>query len=432
MAFYAITSNRSIAVGSLIKQKYTKLNPKTGKRETHESRKWYCQYKSGGHWIRKAAYTDKAASQQMLARLEREAALGAEGISEERAQQRRRPIEEHAGEFRQHLEDRGNTAAHVKQRADRVGAVLESGRIRTIDDLTPARVDSALAELGRAGLGIESRNHYLSAVKAFSKWLVKERRLAENPLIGMDPRNADKDRRMLRRAITDEELAALVAYTAGAKALESLSGIDRAMLYLLAGYTGYRRNELGSITPESFEFGPAPSLTVLAGVSKRRRKETIPLRTDMAAMFEPWIQGKPPGVAVFEITDGRVAEMIRADLDGARGVWIRGAKGKKRQCRESSNFLSTARVHGVGVDFHSLRSTFITSLSKSGVKPKVAQILARHSTIDLTMQTYTHLEASEQRLAVESMPPAPVPKSLPKGLHKARSRKGTKRVTKSK
>src|SRR5262249_50709344 len=41
-------------------------------------------------------------------------------------------------------------------------------------------------------------------------------------------------------------------------------------------------------------------------------------------------------------------------------------------------------------DFHALRHSFITLLERSGVSPKTAQELARHSDIRLTMQRYTH------------------------------------------
>jgi integrase len=46
-------------------------------------------------------------------------------------------------------------------------------------------------------------------------------------------------------------------------------------------------------------------------------------------------------------------------------------------------------------DFHALRHSYITHLARLGVHPKHAQQLARHSTITLTMQAYTHLEAIE-------------------------------------
>ncbi|MFW5690732.1 MAG: tyrosine-type recombinase/integrase, partial [Planctomycetota bacterium] len=43
------------------------------------------------------------------------------------------------------------------------------------------------------------------------------------------------------------------------------------------------------------------------------------------------------------------------------------------------------------VDFHALRHTFISNLARAGVHPRNAQALARHSTIDLTMNVYTHV-----------------------------------------
>jgi hypothetical protein len=55
-------------------------------------------------------------------------------------------------------------------------------------------------------------------------------------------------------------------------------------------------------------------------------------------------------------------------------------------------------------DFHSLRHSFVTMLSRSGVHPKTAQELARHSTIDLTMNVYTHARLSDLGAAVEGLP----------------------------
>ena len=55
-------------------------------------------------------------------------------------------------------------------------------------------------------------------------------------------------------------------------------------------------------------------------------------------------------------------------------------------------------------DFHSLRHTFITNLVRGGVQPKVAQQLARHSTITLTLDRYSHVLAHEQADALLSLP----------------------------
>ena len=58
-------------------------------------------------------------------------------------------------------------------------------------------------------------------------------------------------------------------------------------------------------------------------------------------------------------------------------------------------------------DFHALRHTFLTRLARSGIPPKVAQTLARHSTITLTMDRYAHVALHDQTSALESLPGLP-------------------------
>jgi integrase len=65
-----------------------------------------------------------------------------------------------------------------------------------------------------------------------------------------------------------------------------------------------------------------------------------------------------------------------------------------------------ARRDGEGrvVDFHSLRVTFVTWLVVSGVHPKTAQVLARHASIETTMQTYTDIRRLDVKAAVAGLP----------------------------
>ena len=55
-------------------------------------------------------------------------------------------------------------------------------------------------------------------------------------------------------------------------------------------------------------------------------------------------------------------------------------------------------------DFHSLRHQFISDLVRGGVHPKEAQTLARHSTITLTMDRYTHVGIVDLTAALERLP----------------------------
>jgi hypothetical protein len=56
------------------------------------------------------------------------------------------------------------------------------------------------------------------------------------------------------------------------------------------------------------------------------------------------------------------------------------------------------------LDFHGQRMTYISGLARAGVSPTKAQKLARHSDVNLTLRTYTHLKPEELASAVESLP----------------------------
>ena len=92
---------------------------------------------------------------------------------------------------------------------------------------------------------------------------------------------------------TSAEFDRLIAAAKNGPPVMRLSGPDRAILYIIAGYTGYRRGEIGSITATSFDFdADPPTLTVKAGHSKRRRTDVIPLRPDFAIRIRHWIDGR--------------------------------------------------------------------------------------------------------------------------------------------
>jgi hypothetical protein len=98
--------------------------------------------------------------------------------------------------------------------------------------------------------------------------------------------------------------------------------------------------------------------------------------------------------------------MIGKDLAAARQAWIAeaGADAAERQRQEWSDYLAYEGAEGRTFDFHATRHSYITLLAKSGVHPKMAQDLARHSTIDLTMNHYTHLRLYDQAAALEALP----------------------------
>lgn len=102
------------------------------------------------------------------------------------------------------------------------------------------------------------------------------------------------------------------------------------------------------------------------------------------------------------------AKMITRDLEHSRAAWIGETDDpQERSRRERSDFLKYQNEDGMYADFHSNRHTFITNLAVAGVHPKMAQSVARHSDVNLTMGIYSHVEMAGQSAAINSLPAPP-------------------------
>ena len=384
-------------MASIFKPTYTRKDPKTGKSVKRKLRKWYVKYRDAEGIIRKVpGYTDKAATLQLATQLERDAELGKIGIVNPFEKHRKQRLREHLKGFEQHLRDKGDSEHHVYQTATRARTVVEACEFTFIDDIAPSGVEAFLRDLRDRGRSIETSNHYLRAVKQFCRWMVLDRRTGDNPLAHLKKLNVDMDRRHDRRPLSPEEFAALIESAAAGPMVQNVPGAERAMLYILAAWTGFRRKELSSLTLRSFDLeSEFPTLQVKAGFSKRRKADTIPLHPVVVQRLREWLDTKgeiDPDEPLFALrTPGgylrRTSRMMRLDLERA---------GIPYQDEE-----------GLYADFHSNRHTFISNLSKVGVSPKMAQTLARHSDMNLTMNVYTHVGLDDQSLALANLPAPP-------------------------
>jgi integrase len=378
----------------------TTLHPvaKGGKRYTQESRKWYFQYKdSEGVWRRKAGYTDKDATAQLAAQMERSAERQEAGLADVYKKGKSETLKSHLDGFRRYLQAKGNTEKHITLTCGRVTKTIDGCGFVRWRDIKPDKLRDWLNEQRTADkMGIKTRNHYLSAFKEFCNWLVRDGHTPSNPVAFLQALNAKADVRRQRRALTAEEFAALVDAAASGPPVQAMTGSDRAMLYILAAWTGYRRQELASLTRSSFRLSSKPpTVTVTAAYSKRRWQDVIPLHPEVADRLKDWLATKADLAAaepVFNLTAPggglrRTSKMMKEDLERARAAWIEGAKKnkKERKRREESDYLQYQDEQGLYADFHANRHTFISNLAKSGVSPKVAQTMARHSDINLTM-----------------------------------------------
>ena len=59
---------------------------------------------------------------------------------------------------------------------------------------------------------------------------------------------------------------------------------------------------------------------------------------------------------------------------------------------------------GRSIDVHALRHTFCTWGQEAGITPRELQAAMRHKKADLTHSTYTHLDESKARRALDKLP----------------------------
>ncbi len=354
---------------------------------------------------------DRDVAEQIANKIENDVALRRRGIvipdQERIAREAARPLKEHLQDFRADLEARQSTEKHVRMTCNHIETVGTACRAARITDLTPAVVMQAIHAQRQNGSSLRTCNSYLRSVKSFTRWLRKDRRTADDALEGLSQFNADTDRRHVRRALDDEEIAYLLRFVEGhTLPMHNLPGPDRAMVYRLALGTGFRAKELRNLRPESFDLDAnPPTVTVAAGCSKRRREDRQPIRLDLADLLRPWLAEKESGERLFGRLPGGTARMLRSDLAAAREAWLKEAPIEAvRQAREKTVFLCYKNAAGEVADFHATRHTYISGLVAGGASVKTAQELARHSTPVLTIGRYAHTRRQDLQKALESLP----------------------------
>ncbi len=330
------------------------------------------------------------------------------------AEHGRRSLGSHLGDFHAQLLARGNTAKHAAltlDRARRVSALALGASLSQIDpprsalkpereraasvcsellgsgrlsDLTPARVQSALAALRDAGRSLATCNHHRAAIRGFSRWAWKDGRLRQDPMAGVSGFNAKEDRRHDRRTLGLDDLRRLIEAAHRGEPYRGMSGPDRAICYRLAVATGLRFSEIASMSPASFSLdGPEnPAVTVRAAYTKNGEPATLPIPGDLASDLREWLARRPGAGPAFALPD-RGADMLKVDLEAA-GIAYRDAGG-------------------LVFDFHSLRCQCATLLDRAGVTPRVVQRTMRHSTLELTGK-YTRPRPVDLEQAVGSLP----------------------------
>lgn len=350
-----------------------------GKRCTRRTSRYWIEYRdAAGIRQRRPGFRDRKATEILASDLLRQTERAAMGLDVPGRDPRDRgeSLSRLAERYRNHLAAVGRSTEHVERTHRQILVVL---RGLHLDDAEPGRADgSSLAnwltvESQLRDWSPRSRNKYAASIRAFGRWLGSiDGGQHRNPFAGL--RMIDQSTRTRRRrAFTQDELAKLIHATRAGEHHSGLTGADRAMLYTVAAYTGFRIAELSQLTIDSviFENHQPIALVLPAKHSKRRRDEEQPIPSSIQRDFAKWLKGRTGNLFPRGRWSARGSEMIQSDMVAA-GI---------------------ARITGGRIaDFHSLRVTYVTNLARAGVPLQHAQKLARHSTPMLTANIYTDVE----------------------------------------
>lgn len=344
--------------------------------------KYSIRYKADGTWKTVVGCADYKSSLKLAEKLESEAKLRSHGVDQ---------VDLKAGlplkDFESDLWASGCGQSHVDLTVGQIRNTFKACGITTLRDLlrsdASTKINSYLAskkckQVDRP-ISQRTRNSYVTSIRQFVKWLVDNDRLPYCKL-GKNLSKVEQTTYVVqRRAATEAELTRILKAAKTGETVEGLTGDQRFWLYRVAAATGFRASELHSLTPVAFRLRQAiPEIVVEGAYTKNGDTVNQPIRPELAAELARWLRGKTgPVWPGGWYRSG--AEMLRVDLDAAKVAF---------------------RTDDGVLDFHALRHTYVTSLSDAGVHPKTAQELARHSTIDLTMNFYTHLQTAKLAAAL--------------------------------
>lgn len=292
------------------------------------------------------------------------------GVPRREREAAQRDIPGHLDEYVSELTARGRVREYTRQVRSRVTRLCADCGWTRLRDVT---AESFQAWRRQSGVSPRTQNHYLDAIWGLMEFLVRQGRVASNPLQYVERVDARGTGRK-RRAYTDDELQRLL----------DVAGL-RGVVYLAAVKTGLRLGELRALTWGDVRLVPGTaSVRVQASTTKNRRDATLPVTPDLA----------------------NALRAIRPDAWSPSGrVFANGMPSHHTLARH----LKAAKIaktddRGRFVDFHAFRTTFISNLQRSGAHPRVVQELARHSDIRLTHGTYTDASVLELGKAVAALP----------------------------
>jgi integrase len=409
------------------------------------ARTYTAKFRDGSGFVREVATgcRDEVAARGVLGDLERRAELVKADVMTAAenaiADHQSATLEQHLDAFDVSLRAKDVTKEYRENCRRYLRRIAADCRVVRLADLQREAFESWLAHRSAEGMSARSRNAYRESLVSFCNWCVGTKRIIANPFLMVQRANEQADPRRKRRAMTEPELLRLLDVARRRPLLDAMTvrrgkrkgeavaalrpdtvarlellGRERALIYKTLLLTGLRLNELRSLTVGQLHLdGKLPFITLNAADEKNRQGSTLPIRSDLAADLKDWLNDRRErlyGAATID-SNGQSAGVIpmtgtpRSETPTDTPLFT-VPKGLVRILDRDLKLAGIAKrdERGRTLDVHALRHTFGTLLSKGGVAPRTAQAAMRHSTIDLTMNTYVDPKLLDVQGALDALP----------------------------
>ncbi len=244
-----------------------------------------------------------------------------------------------------------------------------------IKTISPLQIRGFLALLFQKEEEKASIARKLAAIRAFFKFLSRERLLAENPAAAISTPKLDKK---LPRIMTEEEMNTFLDRVAQAAQFGDPAILrDRAIMELLYA-SGLRVSELAGLDLRNVNFGDA--FVLVRGKGSKER--IVPFGSKAKAALEAYLPFRE--------------KLLRETRTGSTALFL-NARGRRLTTRSVDRLLKRyVQMFGpnVKVSPHSLRHAFASHLLAEGADLRAIQEMLGHKSL-ATTQKYTQVSIKQ-------------------------------------
>lgn len=347
---------------------------------------WIARYTDadGRRRKRSTGRTHRRDAEELLAKWTREVREIRDGLVDaddlRRRDERSRPLADHVRDYFESFSTKPRSKVSLAVKVCVLRRLLGSLRDQLrreprLSDFAPGVVARAMRERIDDGKSARTANLLRQNALALAAWITAEGRANLSDFSARIPRfDESRDRRLVRRALTTDELARL---------FDAAGERGRRLWYALAYYAGLRRGELRRATwgDVDLEHG-----TIAIRNRKAGRVDVLPLHPDLVEELRaarPLLA--PAALSTSRIFDVAVHHRTRAGDFARAGIPEIDADGRV-------------------ADLHALRTTLGTNLARAGVPVQIAARAMRHADPRTTQKHYTALGLVDVADALSTLP----------------------------